>query len=1026
MVMRFKNSNKFREAALHFQEFGTYTKLPYGSRQWIDWWKEEKRRCLEGYEVDDIRITGYHYFYLNYSPILKVVKTGTNETGKSKGERIFAFPDFWDGDYDFFHYLDEAENLGKHANLLGSRGRGKEMPNYQPVITPYGEKLLGDLVPGDIITGDDGKPTKVLEVFPQGVKDVYELTLGDGRTVECGIDHLWGIYEGNKYKVLTLRQILDGGYKYEKSSRYFLPINQEVEYNLNNTLPLHPYIVGAMLGDGTTTTITPKLASQDPEIIDKFKSLLPDYELKHDDSTNCNYTIVYRGKDKYSGKKYLNGKYGTNPLHRELKNLKINVTCKHKFIPNIYKTASVEDRYELVRGLMDTDGSINTDGYAEFTNTSKTLVEDLAYVLRSLGIRCQIGVDDRIGRVHSIEDRTLTTSSLVYRLFIRTDKPIFYLSRKARRIKPLKRRNRIAIKDIQKKGSTPQTCIMIDNESKLFLTKDFVVTHNSFKAGSMCCRNYFHIKNSKSFAIASAEEFLVKDGILTKAWEIMDFIDTNTPWAKRRSKDDKMHRRAGIKTQKNGQWTEEGYKSEIIGITTGDDVQKIRGKRGKLIILEESGKFRDIHKGWQILRPSMEQDEVVYGMILAQGTGGEEGADFEGAEELFYNPEAYNIHSVTNKWDAGAENTRSSFFWPASVNYTGAMDELGNSNIPLAVELIGKDREIVKMSGDPHAITRRMAEIPLTPREAAMKITGTQFPVREIRMQEAEVSSKPAKYWNSFYIGRLELDKDTQKYKFEYDGDVYPIKRFPVSESKLDGGIVLFELVKTDDREEIPQGRYLAGIDSYDHNESSTGSLGSMFVIDTFTGRIVAEYTGRPKEGAFEFYETCRRLALYYNAICNIENLNKGIFDYFDNKNCGYLICEEPRVARESVQDTVKGITRRRGTTPSEKLNAYARGLIARYLLESTNNSDLPEELRVHTVKSIPLLQEMALWNINGNFDRVSALGMLMLIYYDRMKYNIETIAPTEATDPFWDKLFKRKNNSYNNPGNSFFSNLKF
>jgi hypothetical protein len=662
-----KDTNKFRQAAIAYQTTGAYTKLPYGSRQWIDWWKEEAKRCLEGFTADDgDKITGYNYFYLNYSPILRVVKTLDNKGGKSKGERIFDFPEFWDGDYDFFWYLEDAENVGKHATLLGSRGRGK-----------------------------------------------------------------------------------------------------------------------------------------------------------------------------------------------------------------------------------------------------------------------------------------------------------------------------------------------------------------SFKAASMCCRNYFHIEQSKSYAIASAEEFLTKDGILTKAWEIMDFIDSHTPWAKRRQvKDDKMHRRASVKIMENGQWSEKGFKSEIIGITTGDDIQKIRGKRGKLIILEESGKFRDIHKGWQVLRPSMEQDDVVYGMILAQGTGGTEGADFEGAEELFYNPEAYSIHSVLNKWDAGAEHTRCGFFWPASVNYTGAMDKDGNSDIPKALTLINKDREIVKMSGDPHAITRRMAEIPLTPREAAMKITGTQFPIREVRQQEAELQAKPYLYYNSYYIGSLDLNADTQKYEFNYNNDAYPIKRFPTSETKLTGAIVLYELPKTDDREEIPYGRYLLGIDSYDFDESSSGSLGSCFILDTFTGRIVGEYTGRPK--AHEFFENCRRLCLYYNAIACIENANKGIFDYFDQKNCGHFICEEPRVAREAINEATKGFTRRRGITPSERLNAYARGLIARYLLESTNNPDLPEECRVNTIKSIPLLQELALWNSNGNFDRVSALGCLMVLYYDRLKFNVETESKgTEAIDPFWDKLYKKKQNSYNNPTNN-------
>lgn len=543
----------------------------------------------------------------------------------------------------------------------------------------------------------------------------------------------------------------------------------------------------------------------------------------------------------------------------------------------------------------------------------------------------------------------------------------------------------------------------------------------SFKAGSMLCRNYFHIEKSKSFAFAYSLEFLTGDGIITKAWDIMDFRDTYTPWGKRRHfKNTDLHRRSSYQEiDSEGLKIEKGWKSEIIGVTVGDDIDKLRGKRGKLIILEEAGNFRKLGTGWNILRPSMEDGKRTFGLILGIGTGGTEGAASAGFEELFRNPKAYRIHAVNNKWEAGRENTKCAYFWSASVNYSGAYDEkTGESHLETATNLIMEDRKLVATGSDPHALVRRKAELPLNPSEMLMRISGTQFPIGLLKEQEAEIFTKAHIYADADYICKFDLNRESQKFEFKLDFDSTPILKFPHSDNKnMPGAIVMYKKRITD---EPPFGRYVAGIDSYDFDESTTTSLGSCYVADTFTGEIVAEYTGRPE--AKEFYENCRRLLLYYNAQVNIENSNKGIFDYFDSKNCGYLICEELNIVREATQDNGKKTGhRRRGFTPSQPLNAYARGLIAQWLRESSNNEEKPEELRVHTFRCLPAIQEMILWNMDGNFDRVSALGALMLLYYDRTKYPIEERFKEDPIDEFFTRHFNV--NSYleirNNSGDS-------
>jgi len=199
--------------------------------------------------------------------------------------------------------------------------------------------------------------------------------------------------------------------------------------------------------------------------------------------------------------------------------------------------------------------------------------------------------------------------------------------------------------------------------------------------------------------------------------------------------------------------------------------------------------------------------------------------------------------------------------------------------------------------------------------------------------------------------------------------------------------------------------------------------LGSIFVIDTWTKKIVAEYTGRPR--ANEFFENCRRLCLYYNALVNIENGNKGIFDYFDKMGSGYLLCEEPKVARETIDDVKQRGTNRRGTTASDPLNRYARGLIADWLTTKTDNLEKPEELFVHTLRGVALVKELIRWNDKDNFDRVSALGMALILLKDREVYNGESDVKIDYTK--MDKNFMRilsknpkfanKFNQYNFPG---------
>jgi len=531
----------------------------------------------------------------------------------------------------------------------------------------------------------------------------------------------------------------------------------------------------------------------------------------------------------------------------------------------------------------------------------------------------------------------------------------------------------------------------------------------SLKAASMCVRNYFFYKKSKSYCFASKEEYLIKDGIIAKAWELMDFIDSHTPFAKRRQeKNSDVHRKSStlIKNEFGVQTTHpKSWKSEIIGVTTGDNINKLRGKRGKIIILEEGGSYPNLNKGWGILRPSMEDGDRTFGLILAIGTGGEEGVSWEGFEELFLNPEAYNIRSVPNIWDEGMENTRCGFFFPADCNYSGAMDKDGNSDREKARRLIEADRKKVAGGNDPHALTRRKAELPLCPREMMMRISGTKFPIADIQAHLAQVEGHPEKYKQADFIGRLHISP-SGLIEWKPDDKVEPIYTFPHKDNKnMPGGLIIWEHPFANNAGETPYGMYIAGIDSYDHDESQTTSLGSIWVMNTLNERLVAEYTGRPSSK--EFYEVCRRLLMYYNAIGNPENHNKGILEYFDSMYSSHLFCDQLRIVKDINQNSK--VDRKKGTAPNDQINAYARTELAEWLMKPAIG-DENGLLNLHKIRSIPLLKEMQLWNIDGNFDRISALGMLMLLKNERAKLNLELETDTKqlSNDPFWEKHYKK------------------
>lgn len=503
----------------------------------------------------------------------------------------------------------------------------------------------------------------------------------------------------------------------------------------------------------------------------------------------------------------------------------------------------------------------------------------------------------------------------------------------------------------------------------------------SFKGASKLARNYFLFPGSKSYAFAHQKEYLTKDGLLTKAWENLDWVDSHTPWAKKRHyKDQDMHKRASFKKTINGTAVEKGFKSEIIGVTFNDNPDVARGKRGKLILWEEFGSFPHALKSWRLAINSMKQGRSVFGLMVAYGTGGEQGADFEAMQEMFSNPKGHQVHPMTNVLDENKYGTQSAFFAPDQLNREGHYDKNGNSDITSALKEINDDRtKIIENSSDPLTIIRAKAEEPTKPQEAMLRTTGNNFPVNDLMERRSVLEASPEKYEAAEWVGRLFIGEDG-KINPKRSRELKPIKEFPLKGShNIEGAIQIFEPPIKNGDGNVPHGIYIAATDPYDHDESTTDSLGSTFILNLLTDRIVTEYTGRPGK-AEEYYENVRRLCMYYNAKNNYENNLKGMFTYFKNKNSLHLLAPQPGLLKDIVNSTT--LNRQYGTPGTKTINKYARTLINSWLKTDTIDKD---GWNLHKIRSIPLLKELELWNIDKNFDRVSALGMLM-IYREELK----------------------------------------
>jgi len=444
-------------------------------------------------------------------------------------------------------------------------------------------------------------------------------------------------------------------------------------------------------------------------------------------------------------------------------------------------------------------------------------------------------------------------------------------------------------------------------------------------------------------------------------------------------------------------------KSKLYHRTFKDNPLAANGTRANLVTLDEVGFMYNIKESWGAIEAIQASKAKKNLVIWALGTGGlVSGKAALYAETIFRNPQDYNCIEFEDVFE---NRGKIGYFVP----YYKTLNEFKkNTNMDtdelLAKMYIENKRDLAKKSPDPTVYQTEIINGPMVPSEAFLVLEGAFFPTLQLKEQLAEVEGgKYRKFMEASFKGHLSFNKDNEV-EFFTEQDARPIRKYPLSRNDdKQGAVEIWIKPQKSPDGLIQRGVYIAGIDVVDKDLSSTDSLPCIIIMNRYTRQIVAEYTGRTNE-AKQFYEVCRKLLLYYNAIAMYEKNLIGLYNYFDSKKCTYLLADTPYQLRSA--DTYKaGTNTSKGINASGTINNEARNMIKSWLQESLSEKS---ETRVYeTIYSPAIITELIMWNPDGNFDRVSALGMMM--WLDSTMYKEVTIRAeqikTFLDDDYWKQM---------------------
>ena len=1006
------------------------------SQEFNIFWALERKKCQEGIFIDGTFINGFLYWHCNLWTIISDHIT--------KG-RIRQKPDFRDSEWlltnkiwEAKYWKDEYGNIRpKGVIAAGTRRFSKALEHGSKLYQKDGEIAIEDIKEGQLIYGHDGKLTEVTGVFPQGIKDIYEVTLLDGRKLYCCEDHLWYLEtkktskldrKGTKFVTLNTKDLLTKYKKLRKNSHkegeytheyyYSIPNNNAVEYE-HKDLKLDPYFLGLWLGDGSTKS--PDVTTIDNEIVNYLEKYAKTFnlEIKPDG-------ITYRITSGIKG--------GNNKLLKD-KNSLLNILeqsnlIHNKHIPKEYLYSSIEQRIELLKGLMDTDGTISKLGDCSFTTTSNELAEDFYFLCRSLGINLKRSI--REGSYTKNNIKKVCKNVHCFQLYI--DFAPFKLTRKIERFKISKgdwsKINKTKIINIEKVRQNYATCITVANKEKLFLTDNFTITHNSELEASFCAWEAICWRNAQ-VVVSGLNEPDVK--IITDKIDL-GINELPNYFMKSKVEDNwKKQVTLGIKDKVTGQripWSS----FAIRNFDNGNNEEALAGLTPSAGVIDEGGKGLFL-KALLAGLPGLSTPNGWRGTFLVMGTGGDMDS-FKDFQTVFDDPDTYNFLCV----DVPEENRKCGVFLPGWMSYaypkekTNLAEHLGltKEEAPnlakvemLASDkdkneaIIDKERETKRKSSDGSALLKHTMYFPKNTREIFLSGGNNRFNIPALKQHQEWLKA----HYNPIHVDLYRSVKNVVEWSYS---DLKPIDVFPVGplSNKL-APVCIAEFPIAD----VPFGTYCIGIDPINNDDSSDSvvSLASIRVykrmispLDEYKNQTVAWWAGRYKT-LEEFHELALRIAEFYNAKKGVipEASENTLIQYFFHKKKGIYLADSFEMLKELSVGKFKGNQAKKGLPATPMYQKHYMNL----LVEASNDEEIivDEEgneiqiLGVSKILDVMLIQEMIEYKSHasgkgvhdGNYDRIISEGVAQTLarHYD-IAFPIAEHKPKQKT---LDELFSQK-----------------
>lgn len=515
---------------------------------------------------------------------------------------------------------------------------------------------------------------------------------------------------------------------------------------------------------------------------------------------------------------------------------------------------------------------------------------------------------------------------------------------------------------------------------------------------------------------AYSKEYLSqKDGTFSKFSPILDFSAANTEFPRlmlvRRPSD--MLWQMGWKNA-NGNVSPDSSLNSVMGLSVKDDEGKIRGKRG-FILFEEMGNFPNFKDVWDNVRDSVKNGDEVFSILYGVGTAGDSESDFSGIRTMLYNPDAYEVYALDNVYDkAGSGAKKFAYFFPSYISREGCMDKDGNSDVTKALMQILMERSAVKQGGDAASLLKRIAQVPVTPEEAILKVTSTFFPSAMINERIMQLDTNPRAY-DDVYVGEL---VDTKGGIVFRSTDDVPIRTYPV-DNREKGALEIFSMPPS-----VPRSnRYVVGVDPVDNDKAESESLMSAIVFDMFNDEIAAEYTGR-QQFAEDGYEIVRRLAVFYNATVMYESNRKMMYAYFSKKRCLWMLADCPEWIRAKglikynlFGSSIKGVSVNSAliSTGIDLINDWLQKTQPVEMKDENGESYIEQVPQLFKIRNRAFLQELVSYGPGKNTDRVSAMFQVMFyreqfnIWYGGNKEEAANDTPDTSDDEFFDRDWNRR-----------------